>query len=101
MATWSLGVGIPTSGVILESGYLYGTALGEYGFVYKVKPGSTKLDGFFTFANGLLDGNDPRYGVIMDGGNLYGTTYYGGHNNLGVVYKLNPSLKEETVLHTF
>jgi len=76
VATWSLGVGIPTSGVILESGYLYGTALGEYGFVYKVKPGSTKLDGFFTFANGLLDGNDPRYGVIMDGGNLYGTTYY-------------------------
>ena len=38
---------------------------------------------------GGQDGHEPVAGVTMDAaGNLYGTTYYGGENNVGVVYKL-------------
>jgi uncharacterized repeat protein (TIGR03803 family) len=39
--------------------------------------------------------------VIRDfAGNLYGTTYYGGGSNVGVVFKVNPA-GQETVLYTF
>jgi uncharacterized repeat protein (TIGR03803 family) len=38
------------------------------------------------------DGEDPNTGVIFDGaGNLYGTTFYGGEADCGVVFKLAPS----------
>ncbi|MGA2373790.1 MAG: choice-of-anchor tandem repeat GloVer-containing protein [Candidatus Korobacteraceae bacterium] len=39
--------------------------------------------------NGRPDGREPIAGVTMDAaGNLYGTTYYGGANDVGLVYKL-------------
>jgi uncharacterized repeat protein (TIGR03803 family) len=39
--------------------------------------------------NGRPDGDQPIAGVTMDAaGNLYGTTYYGGANGVGLVYKL-------------
>jgi uncharacterized repeat protein (TIGR03803 family) len=44
---------------------------------------------------------DPWAGVIQDSaGNLYGTTYYGGTANAGVVYKLDTS-GHYTVLYSF
>ena len=53
----------------------------------------------YNFTGGA-DGGTPLAGVIRDqAGNLYGTTYEGGHF-AGVVYKLDPS-GTETVLHTF
>jgi uncharacterized repeat protein (TIGR03803 family) len=46
-------------------------------------------------------GDYPEAGLIRDAaGNLYGTTYGGGHGGDGVVYKLDPA-GNETVLHTF
>jgi uncharacterized repeat protein (TIGR03803 family) len=50
------------------------------------------------------DGSLPEGGVVFDSaGNLYGATYYGGSNNLGVIYKLSPApgLWTQTILHTF
>ena len=42
-----------------------------------------------TFSGGGQDGGDPLAGVTMDAaGNLYGTTYGGGANGEGAVYKL-------------
>ena len=39
--------------------------------------------------NGRPDGREPIAGVTKDAaGNLYGTTYYGGANDVGLVYKL-------------
>lgn len=36
------------------------------------------------------DGSDPAAGLVMDrGGNLYGTTYMGGTNDYGTVFKLS------------
>jgi uncharacterized repeat protein (TIGR03803 family) len=46
------------------------------------------LSALHTF-NGRPDGREPIAGVTMDAaGNLYGTTYYGGANDVGLVYKL-------------
>jgi uncharacterized repeat protein (TIGR03803 family) len=53
-----------------------------------------------TFAGGS-DGASPIAGVtIGPGGNIYGTTFLGGTNDNGIVYKLSPK-GEETVLYTF
>lgn len=47
------------------------------------------------------DGSFPTAGLVRDStGNLYGTTFYGGANSLGVVFKLDTS-NNETVLHSF
>jgi uncharacterized repeat protein (TIGR03803 family) len=47
------------------------------------------------------DGERPLAGVILDSqGNLYGTTWLGGANGFGSVFKLDTSNKE-TVLHSF
>ena len=50
---------------------------------------------------GGSDGGNRYGGVALDSaGNLYGTTYYGGASNAGVVYKLSP-LAQEAVLYNF
>ncbi len=89
-----------------SDGNLYGaTAHGganAMGLVYKLTPQNklTTLYAFCSQAN-CTDGSDPAFGPIQGtDGNLYGTTYYGGANDLGVVYKLTLSGKL-TVLHSF
>ncbi|HVI10685.1 MAG TPA: choice-of-anchor tandem repeat GloVer-containing protein [Candidatus Binatia bacterium] len=54
------------------------------------------------FAGGV-DGLDPIGGVVTEPGAIvYGTTAYGGKNNCGVVFKLEPAQNwHETILHTF
>ena len=50
------------------------------------------------------DGSDPAAGLVMDrGGNLYGTTYMGGTNDYGTVFKLSPERGSWilTTLHRF
>jgi uncharacterized repeat protein (TIGR03803 family) len=50
--------------------------------------------------SGGSDGNGPT-GLIMAAGNLYGTTSAGGTSGFGIVYKLDPTTRVETVLTTF
>jgi uncharacterized repeat protein (TIGR03803 family) len=62
------------------------------------------MTAIYTFS-GPPDGATPQAGLLQDGvGNLYGTTFFGGHacNPLGcgVVFKLD-SRGKETILHTF
>ena len=50
---------------------------------------------------GGMDGAHPRGHLVMDAnGNLYGTTFSGGAQNVGTVFRLNPGRKE-TVLNSF
>jgi len=50
---------------------------------------------------GKGDGRLPFAGVIQDGsGNLFGTTYYGGAFDDGVVFQIKPNGKEK-ILHSF
>lgn len=57
----------------------------------------------YNFAGGS-DGANPVAGLIFDtGGNLYGTTYSGGANGWGTVFKLSPSGSgwTKTILYNF
>jgi uncharacterized repeat protein (TIGR03803 family) len=96
--------GMPTAGVIRDAeGNLYGTSNydggGSGGVVFKLdSAGNFAILHSFT---GGADGSDPDAGVIRDSaGNLYGTTFGGGINGEGVVYKLDPA-GEETLLYAF
>jgi uncharacterized repeat protein (TIGR03803 family) len=94
----------PFAGVILDSaGNLYGTAAGggstNNGVVYKLDPSGVETV-LYSFAGGS-DGSEPYAGVVRDAaGNLYGTTFFGGAADVGVVFKLDASGRE-TVLHSF
>lgn len=87
-----------------RGGVLYGTTFrgGLYndGAVFKVDASTGKETVIFSFSGPT--GDNPEGGLIMDSkGNLYGTTLNGGAYNDGAVFKLNPSTKQETVIHSF
>ena len=94
----------PRAGVIRYSaGNLYGTTQngGESGngAVYKLDAAGNETV-LYSFTGGA-DGSKPWAGVVRDSaGNLYGTTYYGGTADWGVVYKLDAA-GQETVLMEF
>lgn len=98
----------PGAPVILdEAGNIYGTTLfggssellGNTGVVFKLDPSGNETV-LYSFTGGA-DGGSPSSGLVRDtSGNLYGTTEYGGTENYGVVYKIDPA-GNETVLHSF
>ena len=102
--------GLPYAGVIVDpSGNLFGTT--EYygsntaGVIYELSKtnGSWKQSVLYTFcsASGCSDGNGPFAGLAQDSaGNLYGTTYFGGAQNDGVVFELTAN-GAYSVLHSF
>lgn len=101
-----LGI-FPMAGLVADSaGDIYGTtsqggANGD-GTVYETTPaGKEKAIYSFCSAANCADGAVPEAGVVVDiAGNLYGTTYWGGSENSGTVFKITPEGKE-TVLHSF
>jgi uncharacterized repeat protein (TIGR03803 family) len=103
--TWGGADGVaPFAGVIRDAaGNVYGTTPSggppNAGVVFKLDAsGHETVLYSFTAAAG---GSQPISGVIRDSaGNLYGTTFYGGPANAGVVYKLNAT-GHETVLYSF
>lgn len=91
-------------GVILDSkGYLYGTTFAggaaNAGTAFRLdKKGN--VSGQYSFT-GQPDGYNPVAGLIRDaGGNLYGTTLYGGTYNAGAVFEISRTGKE-TILYSF
>ena len=82
-----------------KTGDLYGTTFGGgntacnggggCGTIFKL----TRENAFTTLYSftGATDGANPDAGVILDSsGNLYGTAYFGGASNRGVVFELKP-----------
>ena len=129
-ATWTLTVlynfqGSPDAGQPADSltfdakGNLYGTT--EYdgvccGTVFELSPpsvsGGAWTESVLYSYTGGTDGMEPVGGVVLDAaGNLYGTTFAGGHtppctNACGIVFRLSPpgapgASWTETVLHRF
>src|SRR5579864_3578624 len=95
--------------LIDAGGNLYGvcTVGGANGFgtVYKMSSvqGQWQLTTLYAFKD-QPDGALPYGGVVFDKlGNLYGTTYYAGANDVGTVYKLtrNNGTWTESVLYSF
>jgi len=90
----------PVAGVTLDSkGMIYGTtsfggANGD-GTVYRLqRSGSHWKETILYSFKGASDGQHPVGGVILDStGNLYGSTFQGGVNGGGTVYRLSHSSK--------
>ncbi len=84
----------PLAGVAFDAaGNLYGTTLVggamNLGAVYRIDPAGNETI-IYSFA-GAPAGREPYGGVIADSaGNLYGTTYEGGKQASGIVFKLSP-----------
>jgi uncharacterized repeat protein (TIGR03803 family) len=108
-ATTSTNLGNdPSGGVVMDSaGNFYGTTQTggtnpNGGTVFKISPKGvlTVLYNFCSLSD-CTDGQFPLAGVILDAsGNLYGTTWDGGTNDNGTVYKIS-SDGTETVLYSF
>lgn len=94
----------PFAGVIEDKARnLYGTTYGGgaagNGTVFELAPNGTETV-LYSFTGGA-DGGTPVAGVIQDkAGNFYGTTYVGGANNAGTVFRLGRD-GHETVLYSF
>ena len=84
--------------MILRGGRLYGAATvgGRYGsgVVFELNAGGfgkRDLKTLYSF-RGQPDGSFPYGALLIDrSGYIYGTTYYGGANGIGAVYKLSPT----------
>ena len=53
------------------------------------------------FGDGPTDGIEPVGGVVTDGDTLYGTTFYGGVNDMGTIFSMNMDGSGYTVLRSF
>jgi uncharacterized repeat protein (TIGR03803 family) len=78
-------------------GNFYGTTEGGgtngYGTVFKITPSGT-LTTLYSFCSniGCTDGYYPLAALVQgSGGNFYGTTWYGGANGEGTVFKITPT----------
>ncbi len=98
----------PHGGLVMDgSGNIYGTtALGgmvlQGGTVFKYDTsGNYSVIYNFCAKSGCPDGSSPFAGLTIDAkGNLYGTAYFGGTFDEGVVFELDTTGKQ-TVLHSF
>jgi uncharacterized repeat protein (TIGR03803 family) len=104
------GSGGSAGRLLLDStGNLYGVCtvggVNGFGTVYEISPsqGKRTFTTLYAFKD-QPDGSSPYGGVVFDkSGNLFGTTYYAGANELGTVYKLTHSgaAWTESVLYSF
>ena len=98
-------VSVPYSGLVQGSdGNIYGTTASGgtsgRGTVFKITPSGIETV-LHAFAKSGSDGQTPYAGLIQGSdGNLYGTTYFGGANGFGTVFKVTPG-GTETVLYSF
>jgi uncharacterized repeat protein (TIGR03803 family) len=85
--------GLPSAGLVQGSdGYFYGATEyggtnGGYGAVFKISTNGT-LTSLYSFSGGN-DGGNPEAGLVQGSdGSFYGTTYDGGTNGMGTVFRL-------------
>ena len=104
------GAGGSAGALVLKSGDVYGSAtsggvFGE-GTIYQLtrKGRGWKFRVLYSFQD-QPDGGFPYGGLALDPlGNIYGTTYYAGANDLGCVYELSQGPRgkwKERVLYSF
>src|SRR5258708_3650704 len=113
--------GFPDAPLIMDAaGNLYGTTIyggssscvavmnAPCGIVFKLTPqahGRWKETILHSFQPNARDGFYPSSGLTVDSaGDLYGTTAYGGPNDLGTIFELTPTAIgpwKEKILHSF
>jgi len=95
----------PAAGLVQAAdGNLYGTTFlggANYaGTVFKITP-SGALTSIHSFGSKESDGKFPYAGLVQAGdGDLYGTTWGGGANSVGTVFRITPS-GALTTIHSF
>jgi len=97
---------LPIQGLVQATdGNLYGTTVGggvnqRGGTVFQITPVSGTLATLYSFCSqtGCADGKLPYAPLIQaPNGDFYGTTYRGGANNLGTVFKIDATGERTTV----
>lgn len=87
-------------------GTIYGSNIGgtnDYGGVFRISP-SGSYTTLYSFAGAPIDGSTPSYGAGLVQGNngyLYGTTYGGGANGYGTVFRISSTGGAYTSLYSF
>lgn len=95
----------PLAGLVIDgSGNLYGTTqqggAHDHGTVFKLSSSGTETV-LHSFGSPRNDGQDPQAPLVIDSaGNLYGTTFHGGANGEGAIFKVATD-HTETVLYSF
>jgi uncharacterized repeat protein (TIGR03803 family) len=94
----------PNALLLGSDGNFYGTTgsggADGYGTVFRITPAGLETI-LYSFKGGTTDGRAPNVALIQGSdGNFYGTTYFGGVNDLGTAFKITP-VGVETVLHSF
>jgi len=94
----------PYGSLLLIDNVLYGTAVyggsNEMGTVFRLNTDGTEFKKLWDF-DGANSGLYPYSSLITDGTYLYGTTNYGGANNMGTVYRVSTSGSGATKLVDF
>jgi len=97
---------LPAPPTLGSDGALYGTTYGggetDRGILYKVQTDGSGFTVLRSFNATGYDGSRPM-AVPLQGadGALYGTTYYGGHYDVGTIFKMAPDGTGYTILHDF
>jgi uncharacterized repeat protein (TIGR03803 family) len=102
---------VPTSGLILSDGTLYGTTSGGgdsgNGVVFSVETNGVNFMTLHSFSaldttlGTNADGAIPYGGLVLANGTLYGTTYAGGVAGRGAIFSVRTNGTGFTVLHHF
>jgi uncharacterized repeat protein (TIGR03803 family) len=83
----------PKGSLISDGTYLYGTTemggTNDLGTLFRIKPDGNGYSKLYDFT-GSANGSHPRGALLSLGMYLYGLTYEGGTDNLGVIFRINP-----------
>jgi uncharacterized repeat protein (TIGR03803 family) len=82
----------PDDGVVVDGTTIYGlTQFGGsagQGAIFKVNTNGSGFTVMHSFTTDNSDGRQPFGGLVLDNGELYGTTRYGGANGGGTIFKI-------------
>jgi len=98
--------GVPWGGVVQAGNYLFGTTSdggsGNGGVVFRLTP-SGNLAVIHNFPEGSQnDGSDPQAGLLFaTDGTFYGSTFFGGTDDFGVLFKIGPTGQQYSFIYQF
>lgn len=85
--------GLPQGGLVYENGLLYGTTVyygrNGGGTVFSIDPEGAALTTLYSFG-AAPDASEPIPALTDVKGTLFGTSFYGGTENVGAVFKYKP-----------
>ncbi len=94
----------PVTGLRFADGMLYGTTSGggsnNFGTIFKVSTNGGSY-AVLRHLNNTTDGSAPSGALAINNATLYGTTYQGGSNSVGTVFKLNTNGTGFAAIHQF